>query len=184
MITWLRAQSVKRLDGWWPFTINLYLSKFGSHSPRGSGNISSFICHMTSWGHVITGSRNSSGCGPSAKLTSLPRVVARSLVEVKIWSILIFNVRRRIHVIILLQSVTVQFRRLFWDISYYKVRKSNCIIDKCDRQTSLQSASGITMCDSYYKVRRNTVSKVGYQSNKLFISLVALLQNNCTQLKL
>ena len=32
--------------------------------------------------------------------------------------------------------------------SYYKV------IAKCDRQL-LQSASGITKCDRYYKVRRN-----------------------------
>ena len=71
-------------------------------------------------------------------------------------------------VIILLQSVTVQFRRFFWHISYYKVRQSNFItkcdrillqgtsgITKCDRLL-LQSASGITKCDSYYKVRRNT----------------------------
>ena len=70
------------------------------------------------------------------------------------------------HMIILLQSVTIQFRRLFWHISYYKMRQSNFIakcdrlllqsvsvITKCDRL--LQSASGITKCDSYYKVRRN-----------------------------
>ena len=47
--------------------------------------------------------------------------------------------------IILLQSVTIQFRRLFWHISYYKVRQSN-FITKCDRLL-LQSASGITKCD-------------------------------------
>ena len=72
--------------------------------------------------------------------------------------------------IILLQSVTVQFRRLFWHISYYKVRQMNFII-KCDRlllqnasgiakcdRLLLKSASGITKCDRvYYKVRRNTV---------------------------
>ena len=55
--------------------------------------------------------------------------------------------------IILLQSVTIQFRRLFWHSSYYKVRQSN-FITKCDRLL-LQSASGITKCDSDYKVRRN-----------------------------
>ena len=69
--------------------------------------------------------------------------------------------------IILLQSVTIQFRRLFWHISYYKVRQSN-FITKCDRLL-LQSASGITKCDRlllqsvsgitkcarlYYKVRQ------------------------------
>ena len=55
--------------------------------------------------------------------------------------------------IILLQSVTIQFRRLFWHILYYKVRQSN-FITKCDRLL-LQSASGITKCDRlYYKVRR------------------------------
>ena len=55
--------------------------------------------------------------------------------------------------IILLQSVTMQFRRLFRHISSYKVRQSN-FITKCDRLL-LQSASGITKCDGYYKVRRN-----------------------------
>ena len=55
--------------------------------------------------------------------------------------------------IILLQSVTIQFRRLFWHILYYKVRQSN-FITKCDRLL-LQSASGITKCDRlYYKVRQ------------------------------
>ena len=84
--------------------------------------------------------------------------------------------------IILLQGVTIQFRRLFLHISYYKLRQSNFItkcdrlllqsasgITKCDRlllqsasgitkrdRLSLQSASGTTKCDSYYKVRRNT----------------------------
>ena len=41
--------------------------------------------------------------------------------------------------IILLQSVTIQFRRLFWHTSYYKVRQSN-FITKSDRL--------------YYKVRQ------------------------------
>ena len=61
----------------------------------------------------------------------------------------------------------MQFCRLFWHISYYKVRQSN-FITKCDRlllqsvtngyhsvTDLLQRASGITKCDSYYKVRRN-----------------------------
>ena len=159
MITWSRAQSVKRLDGWWSFIINLYLSKFGSHSLRGSGDISLFICHVTSCGHVIAGSRNFVGCGPSAWLTSLPSVVAISLVEVEIWYILIFNVRRRI----------------VW-LSYYKVWQWAFAgffgifrFTKCGRLL-LQSASGITKrdrfyykvrqiltkCDSYYKVRRKS----------------------------
>ena len=43
-----------------------------------------FICHVTSCGHVIEGSRNFAGNGPSAFLTSLPIVVAISLVEVEI----------------------------------------------------------------------------------------------------
>ena len=102
--------------------------------------ISFFINHETSYDHVIIGS-------------SLPSVVTVSLVEVEIWSALIFNVRRRIHMIILLQSVIIQFRNLFWHISYYKVRQSN-FITKCDRLL-LQSASGITKCDRvYYKVRQ------------------------------
>ena len=69
--------------------------------------------------------------------------------------------------IILLQSVTIQFRRLFWHISYCKVCQSSFItkcerlllqsasgITKCDRLL-LQSTSGITKCDRlYYKVRQ------------------------------
>ena len=69
--------------------------------------------------------------------------------------------------IILLQSVTIQFRRLFRHISYYKMRQSNFItkddrlllqgasgITKCDRLL-LQSASGVTKCDRlYYKVHQ------------------------------
>ena len=53
--------------------------------------------------------------------------------------------------LVLLQSVTVDFRRLFSHILYYKVRQNN-FITKCDRLL-LQSASGITKCDRlYYKV--------------------------------
>ena len=70
-------------------------------------------------------------------------------------------------IIILLQSVTMQFRRLFPNISYYKVRQNN-FIKKCERllfqsascitkydRLFLQSAPGITKCDRlYYKVRQ------------------------------
>ena len=48
-----------------------------------------------------------------------------------------------------------------FDISYYKVWQSN-FVTKCDRlllqkarKTLLQSESGITKCDSYYKIRCN-----------------------------
>ena len=44
----------------------------------------------------------------------------------------------------------------FWDILYYKVQQSN-FIPKCDRLL-LQSALGITKCDSYYQVRHNISS--------------------------
>ena len=132
MITWSRDQSIKRLNGWWPFTINIHLVNFGSHRPRRHGDISLFISHVTLWAHVTKGS-------------SLPSVMAIRLVEVEIWPILIFNVRTRIHMVILLQSVAIQIRRLFWHISYYKVRQSD-FITKCDRLL-LQSASGITKCD-------------------------------------
>ena len=83
----------------------------------------------------------------------MPTVVAIRLVEVEMWYILIFNVRRRIRMIILLQCVTIQIRRLFWHISHYKVQQSN-FITKCDRLL-LQSASGITKCDRlHYKARQ------------------------------
>ena len=60
--------------------------------------------------------------------------------------------------IILLQSVTTQFRRLFSHISYCK-KEQNSFIKKCDRLL-LQSASGITECDSYHKVIRNMMIKI------------------------
>ena len=65
----------------------------------------------------------------------------------EIWSILIFNVRRRMHMLILLQSVTIQFCTLFWNILYYKLRQSN-FITNCDRLL-FQSVT-----DYYYKVRQ------------------------------
>ena len=55
--------------------------------------------------------------------------------------------------IILLQNVTMQFRRRFRHISYYKMQKCN-FTTKCDRLL-LQSASSITKCDRlYYKVHK------------------------------
>ena len=99
--------------------------------------------------------------------SSLPSAVTISIVEEEIWSVLILNLRRRIHMITLLQSVTIKFRRLLWHISYYKVWQINFItqsdrlllqspsgITKCDRLL-LQGASGITKCDGlHYKVRQ------------------------------
>ena len=47
--------------------------------------------------------------------------------------------------IILLQCVATQFRRLFWHFSYYKKQQTN-FITRCDKFL-LQSASGITKYD-------------------------------------
>ena len=69
--------------------------------------------------------------------------------------------------IILLQGVAMQFRRLFRHISYYKVRQSDLSQSMTDcyykvRQVLQSMADFITncvryyKCDSYYKVRRNT----------------------------
>ena len=51
--------------------------------------------------------------------------------------------------------MTIQFCRIIWHIPYYKVRQSS-FITKCDRLL-LQSASGIINCNSYYKVRRDSI---------------------------
>ena len=50
--------------------------------------------------------------------------------------------------IIFLQSVATQFRKLFLHISYCEVRQSN-FITKCD-SLLLQSVSYITNCDRLY----------------------------------
>ena len=147
MITWSYSQSVKRLDGWWSFTINFHLAKISSYRHHGSADISFFITHVTSCGPVIIGS-------------IMLSVMAISLAELEIWSISIFHLRIMRHMIILLQSVTIQFRRLFWHISYNKVRQSN-FITKYERLL-LQSVSGITKvwqtvitkCVRYYKVQQ------------------------------
>ena len=47
VITWSHDQSIKRLNGWWPFTINLHLVNFSSHRLCGSGDISYFFSHVT-----------------------------------------------------------------------------------------------------------------------------------------
>ena len=90
--------------------------------------------------------------------------------------------------IILLRSVTIQFRRLFRHFLYYKLRQSN-FIKKCDRLL-LQSASGITKCDSYYRVRRNNVVLLqllelrseattdGVRSKKVFLKISQNSQEN------
>ena len=65
--------------------------------------------------------------------------------------------------IILLQSVTIQFWKLFWHIWYYKMQQSNFLqsLTDCYYKVSqvlqsmidfLPSASVITKWDSYYKV--------------------------------
>ena len=55
--------------------------------------------------------------------------------------------------IILLQSVAMQFRRLFRHISYYRMQQCN-FTTKCDRLL-FQIASSITKCDRlYYKVHK------------------------------
>ena len=62
--------------------------------------------------------------------------------------------------VILLRSVTIQFRRLFLRISYYKVRQSN-FITKCEtdcyykvRQVLQKVTDFITKCVRYYKARQ------------------------------
>ena len=100
-----RDQSIKRLNGWWSLTINTHLVHFGNHRPRRSEDLSFFICHVNSCGHVTKGS-------------SLLNVVVIRLLEVEILHILIFNVRRRIHMIILSQNITSEIGRLLLHISY------------------------------------------------------------------
>ena len=70
VITWSRDQSVKWLNAWWSFTINLHIVKCGSHRPHGSGDILFFISHVTSCSHVIIG-------------WSLPSVLTIRLVKVE-----------------------------------------------------------------------------------------------------
>ena len=81
LVTWSKHQKTHWMVA---FTINTHLVNFGSHRPRRLGDISLFISHVTSWGHLTKGS-------------SLPSVVAIRLLEVEIWPILIFNVRRRMN---------------------------------------------------------------------------------------
>ena len=76
-----------------------------------------------------------------------------SLVEVKICSTLIFNVKRKIHMIIVLQSATIQFRRIFDIFCITKCGKVillQSVIDCCYKGS--QVLQSVTNC--YYKVRQ------------------------------
>ena len=86
--------------------------------------------------HVIAGSRNFAGCGPSAYFIRLPSVVAISLLEVEI--ILIFNARRRIYM-----NIFKEWLFNFADV--FDIFR----ISKCGKVILLQS-----VIDSYYKVRQ------------------------------
>ena len=66
---------------------------------------------------------------------------------------LTFDIRIGIHMIILLQSVTVQFCRLFGHISYYKVRQSN-FVTKCGRLLLQVCQVLKSVTDCYYKVHQ------------------------------
>ena len=140
IIAWSRAQKIQ-----WMVAFNykpLYSIKSSSHRPRGSTNIS--------W---LNESRNFVGCDASAQLTSLPNVVAITFAEVQIWSTLRSNVRRRIHMIIFLQSLAIHFCRLFNIFTITKCVKVPFFI-KYGRLL-LQNVPGITKCDRlYYKVHQ------------------------------
>ena len=73
--------------------------------------------------------------------------------------------------IILLQSVTVQFRRPFCHISYYKALQSN-FITKCD-SLLIQSAAGITKCDRLLLQCASSIT----QSGRLYSKVHQVLQN-------
>ena len=73
--------------------------------------------------------------------------------------------------IILFQSVTIQFCRLFWHILYYKVRQSN-FITKRDRLL-LQSASGITNCDRLLLLKASVITKC----DRLYYKVRQVLQS-------
>ena len=74
-------------------------------------------------------------------------------------------------IIILLQSVTMQFCRLFWHISYYKVRQSN-FITKCDRLL-LQSVT-----NGYYKVWQ-----IYYKGRQVLQSVTVITKWDVTKMK-
>ena len=73
--------------------------------------------------------------------------------------------------IILLQSVTTQSHRLFWQILYCKVQQSN-YITKRDRLL-LQSTSGITKCDRLLLQSVSGIKKCG----RLYCKVRQLLQS-------
>ena len=120
------------------------------------GEVKTYHFLFVAWLHVATWSQSHVNL-----LVVVPHLNS-PVCQVWIWYILIFNVRKKIRMIILLQSVTIKFRRFFWHISYCKVRQSNFII-KCVSyyklwQILLQIVWRITKRNSYYKVKRNKTS--------------------------
>ena len=113
----------------------LQISTFPSLAVIGLGKVEIYLFLFVTWVLVATwlqGYVTLMVVVPHLKSLFYQVWLAISPVKMEIWSILIFNVRRRIHVIILLQSVTIQFRKLFWYILFYKVRQSK-FITKCGR---------------------------------------------------
>ena len=130
VITLITRSKPQKTDRWWSFIINLYISKIGSHNLWGSGDYIVFYLSRDSmspcdfrvmrigWVWSLSFTHQSAKCGGHKSRGS--------------GSILIFDVRRRIRMIILLQKVAMQFRRLFWHISFHKVQQTN-FISKYDR---------------------------------------------------
>ena len=48
-VTWLLDRSVTWLCGWGPFILSHHPAKFGIHRPWESGDVTSLICHVTTW---------------------------------------------------------------------------------------------------------------------------------------
>ena len=48
-VTWSLDQTVTWLFWWGPFILSHHPAKFGIHRPWESGDITSLICHMTTW---------------------------------------------------------------------------------------------------------------------------------------
>ena len=84
--------------------------------------------------------------------------------------------------IILLQNVTIQFRRPFWHISYNKVRQSNLLQSETDCYHKVrQVLQSVTDC--YYKVRQvlQSVTDCYYKVRQVLQSATVITKWDVTQ---
>ena len=74
-----------QLHVWFSFMISHHPAKFGGHRLCRRGDNLFFICHLTSWDHMVGGSCDIMGKFALLQVTILPSLVVTGIVEEEIF---------------------------------------------------------------------------------------------------